>query len=250
MEPVRIQYCELGTVYCNSFRLLFLWYNSRNYWGRGLFQYGSPNASPLGTCTSYKEFDDITLETLHVAAGAGGIIAVVALFLGFAGLCLTTFVLENRAAKIVWLISKILYCLALVGTGMTFAMFSDELCGGNCELAATGYLPIANAAFLIAMVSYCWCVPIPKKPCCRGGSCCDGDEAHFGVKPHGAAALHDYTYSRDSSMSGHQAVPVAVLPVNRTITVKNTPTGKTITEEVLNSDGSKTVTITHEEEDA
>lgn len=133
----------------------------------GLFSYKN---ALNDQCESY---GDIDLLGTHKAGKAFGILANLFLVFAFVGITLTIFFLTDKAAKIVWISTRILYVMALLMIFLTFVFLADEACVNDasvdCSIGAGGVMNALNVIVLVAIVSVCWCTPVPPEPvikCC------------------------------------------------------------------------------------
>lgn len=181
-----------------------------------------------GQCQEY-------VESEGTLAGSQFFGVMVSLSLGLAivGISLVIFFLKDKAARIVWNITRSLYGFAIFCVLGTFLLFAD-VCGNDlsesatCGLGAAGYITSINFWFLVGVISTSFKVPVPDKPLIGCGCC------------------HDGVQHQVNTSSNPGKPEAAVVPATTTRTIENTPEGRKITEEVVDSNGNKTVTVTIE----
>ena len=136
----------------------------------GLFTFNA-----FGECESYGDYD-VDADGAHKAGKAFGILANLCLVFAFVGIALTIFFLTGKAAKIVWMSTRILYVMALLMVVLTFVFLATGDCNNGsteCSLGGGGVINALNVIVLVAIVSVCWCTPVPSEPvfkCCRSAT--------------------------------------------------------------------------------
>jgi len=165
---------------------------------------------------------------------AFGILANLLLVFAFVCTFLMIFVLKEKAARMVWMVARILFVLALHSVIITFVGVAKDICiacesGAKCKLGAAGIVNAINVFVLYGIVSTVWCTPIPDEPVIK----CGGPRRN----------------NQDNQASSKSPTLAAAPQVTKTKTIEILPHGRKITEVVLHPDGSKTVTETIEEED-
>jgi len=187
--------------------------------GYGLFS----GLSGDGTCVKYSANYDP--DGAHQAGRAFGVVANLCLVFAFIGISLVIFILKDKPARIVWLITRILYVCALFSVIFTFSFLGVAF--EEPSLGPAGSINAVNAIFLISIVATCWCTPIPPEPVFK-------NIGQGGAKTGAPAAS-----------SAASANPGGAKQVTKTIEV--TPNGRKITEEVIHADGTKEIIETFEE---
>ena len=136
----------------------------------GLFQGGYE-----GQCESYGSSSD--LQGAHQAGRAFGVLANLCLVFAFVGIALTIFLLHGKAAKMVWISTRIVYVMALLMVLFTFSFLAVDDCSDPsvCELGVGGVINSLNVIVLTVIVSTCWCITVPPAPMFQ--SCCQSRAA-------------------------------------------------------------------------
>ena len=128
-----------------------------------------------GNCITYGErFDNnYLIKGAHKAAQVFGVVANVLLVLAFVGTSLVIFLLRDKAARIMWIGTRIAYVCALLAVLFTFSFFGINECTDDdaeiCEFGGGAVVNSVNAWILIGIVSTCWCTPIPDEPVIKCG---------------------------------------------------------------------------------
>jgi len=199
--------------------------------GLGLFSYETFN----GGCETYDP--DAEFNAADQVGRAFGILTNLLLVFAFVGTFLMIFVLKEKAARMVWTASRILFVLALLSVLITFAGVATEICieeffDVDCTIGAAGICNAINAIVLIGVVSTVFCTSIPDEPVIKcGGPPREGNQN---------------TPASPNKLAKQPSVPAPTAP-KITRTIENTPQGRKITEIVEHPDGTKTVTETFEE---
>jgi len=186
--------------------------------GFGLFSASSFS----GTCEKYSSYYDPVL--VHQAGRAFGVLANLCLVFSFIGISLVIFILKDKPARIVWLITRILYVCALFSVLFTFSFLAAVEAP---MLGPAGSINAVNGIFLISIVATCWCTPIPPEPV---------------FKNIGQGEAKNNTPAAPLVASSNTG---GVKQITKTIEV--TSKGRKITEEIIHPDGIKETTETIEE---
>jgi len=196
-------------------------------YGEGLFSY---EMNSDGDCEKYDP--DAEFNAADQVGRAFGILTNLLLVFAFVGTFLMIFVLKEKAARMVWTASHILFVLALLSLLITVAGVATEICieeffDVDCTIGAAGICNAINAIVLIGVVSTVFCTSIPDEPVIKcGGPPREGNQ--------------------NNKLAEQPSVPAPAAP-KITRTIENTPQGRKITEIVEHPDGTKTVTETFEE---
>lgn len=203
------------------------WQLDNNDNGFGLF-----SMKVDGSCESYDDvFYNFDESSSHKTGKAFGILANLSIATCVFGLAaVTLFLNQNGIGKIVWLVTKILYIVAMICVLITFTFvkecddnYGDTYLSDYCELGAAGILNVMNFWILLGVCIAAWIVPLPNPVFGRGSSPAQQS------KP---------------EVEEEQAPPQAGATITKTI--METPEGRKIIEEVTNPDGTKTITETME----
>lgn len=185
-----------------------------------------------GDCEKYD--DDFDFNSAEQAGRAFGVLANLLIVLAFVGISLVIFLLKEKAARMVWMATRIVYVCALLSVLLTFVSFGSKRCTGANECkpgnAANAYS--VNVFILLGIVLTVWCTPIPDEPMLKFG------------RPR----KHNQDIPASSKSRAPNSASVDAAP-QITKTIKMTPHGRKTKEVVVHSNGRKTVTETFEEGD-
>lgn len=131
----------------------------------------------------YKE-NGVELSDSHKAAQAFAILNCLALTFCVVGVFLMIFVLREKASRLSWIATRIVFCVALAFSLATFSFYEyyisqcEEAEGAiSCSAGPGAIIHAFLVIFQIALLIMAFMTPIPPSPVIKCGDCCCADLA-------------------------------------------------------------------------
>lgn len=122
-------------------------------------------------------FDGDEFRPSFQASRAFAILNCIALSLCFVGVLLMIFFLQEKASRLFWLATRILFCVALIFTLGIFLFFDHPPCKdfsfiADCSAGPGAFIHWTLVIVQVALVILAFMTPIPPYPVIKSNGCC------------------------------------------------------------------------------